>query len=96
MTLIGWIVSIPILFILPGLLPSRIITGRVFSGWTLAWAVFFSVVLLPPLCFAMAMLFGTTVRLSWLIPLALVLGVIGLVFPGRSSDARTDAGDGDL
>ncbi len=72
------------------------VTGRILSARTLAWAVFFSVVLLPPLAFGIAMLLGTTVNARLTIPLAVALGILGLAVPGKFLGARPDAGDGNL
>lgn len=82
------LLSIPVLFILPGLWPARLVTGRLFSGVTIAWAMFFSVVLMPPLCFGLAMLLGTTMNFSLTVAVALALGVPGLWRPGRRSEAK--------
>jgi len=84
----------PLFFVLPGLLPARIITGGAWNGWTLAWSIFFSVVGLPPLAFGLAMLLGTTVNLFLLIPLAAGLGALNLIFPKPMKSFRSNAGAG--
>ncbi|NLH48953.1 MAG: hypothetical protein GX444_10160 [Myxococcales bacterium] len=78
-----WLLSSPLLFLLPGLLPARLVTGKPVTGWTLVWAFFFSLVLLPPAAFACAMLLGTTVRPELLFPLTIVMGAPGLYWPRR-------------
>jgi hypothetical protein len=84
-----WILAAPVVLVLPGLLPARLVTGTLRSGWTLAWASFFSVVLLPPLAFGAAMLLGTTMNARLVLPLAAALGVAGLIFPRPAKpDAR--------
>lgn len=91
-----WILLSPVLFILPGLYPARLITGRLFYPATLLWSVFFSVVLLPPLGFGLAILLKTTVKPQLVLPVALVLGVFGLIFPRTKPKSDPDARDGDL
>jgi hypothetical protein len=82
-----WVLLAPIVFVLPGLLPARLVTGELISGATLVWALFFSLVLLPPLSFGLAMLLGTTMNPGLVIPLALVLGAAGLLFHWRRRGA---------
>ncbi len=78
-----WLLLCPVIFVLPGLLPARLVTGQLLCGATLVWAIFFSLVLLPPLAFGLAMLLGTTMSPALVIPLALVLGVPGLALHWR-------------
>ena len=78
-----WVLLSPIIFVLPGLLPARLVTGRLLCWPTLVWALFFSLVLLPPLGFGLAMLLGTTMNPGVIIPLALALGVPGLAVRWR-------------
>ena len=80
---IAWVLLAPLVFVLPGLLPARLVTGELKSGATLVWALFFSVVLLPPLAFGLAMLLGTTMNPGLVIPLALALGAANLLGRGR-------------
>jgi len=76
-----WLLLSPVIFLLPGLLPARLITGQLLAARTLLWSFFFSLVLLPPLCFVLAMLLGTTINAVLVIPVALALGAVGLFFP---------------
>lgn len=91
-----WLLLSPVVFVLPGLLPARFVTGRRIGGDTLLWAFFFSLVLLPPICFGLAMLVGTTVNDPLILLVALALGVPGLFLPRRFTGNRTDARDGHL
>lgn len=79
MTVLVWMLASPILFVLPGLWPAQRITGVAFGARTLGWAVFFSVVLLPPVAFGVAMIFGTVMGAHLLVPLGLALGAPGIV-----------------
>lgn len=83
MTIFVWMLASPILFVLPGLWPAQHVTGVAFDARTLGWAVFFSVVLLPPVAFGVAMIFGTVMGAHVLIPLGLVMGAPGFVAFGR-------------
>lgn len=85
-----WLLFFPILFVFPGLYPARKITGARYSGWTFIWAAFFSIVALPPLAFGLAMILGTTVKPTLLLPLAIVLGLPGLFFPRKKGRAVTE------
>ena len=78
-----WILCSPIIFVFPGLLPARLVTGRLWSGWTLVWALLFSVVLLPPLCFGLAILLQTTINPHLVLPVAIVLGIPGVFLPRK-------------
>lgn len=78
-----WLLLSPIIFVLPGMIPARLVTGKRLGGATLIWAFFFSMVLLPPLAFGLAMLLGTTMSPAVVIPLALVVGLPGLAVRGR-------------
>ncbi len=88
MTSLLWVLLTPVLFIGPGLLLARLVAGPKISGITLAWAAFFSVVLLPTFAFGLAMLFGTTANALLVIPFALVLGILGLVFPRNKGEEK--------
>lgn len=83
----------PLVFIMPGWLPARCVTGGRFDGATLAWAAFFSVVLLPPIAFGAAMALGVTVGPALILFLTLVLGALGWFFPAESRN-RNDVGPG--
>ncbi len=81
-------VSAPLLFVLPGLLPARVLTGRLLSWPTLAWAVFFSVLLLPVFSFGLAMALHVSVGPALVYPLAAVLGLAGVLCPRRFCSGR--------
>lgn len=78
-----WILCSPIIFVLPGLLPARLVTGRRWSWWTLGWAFFFSVVLLPPLCFGLAILLNTNINPTLVLPVAIIMGLPGVLLPRK-------------
>jgi ABC-type molybdate transport system permease subunit len=82
---IFWLIASPLLFVLPGLFPARMVTGERFSFQTIAWALFFSVVLLPPICFGLAMLLGTVAGPALVLPVGIGLSAIGLIFPKRTN-----------
>ncbi len=83
MAALFWILCSPIIFVLPGLLPARLVTGRRWTWWTVAWAFFFSVVLLPPICFGLAILLGTNINPYLVLPVAIILGLPGVLLPKR-------------
>lgn len=83
-----WILLAPVLFVGPGLLPARIVAGPGITAWTLVWSFFFSVVLLPTLAFGLAMLLGTTANAYLVVPLAVVLGVLGMIFPRKRKETQ--------
>ncbi len=87
MTTFVWILASPILFVLPGLWPAQRVTGSALCARTLGWAVFFSVVFLPPVAFGVAMVFGTVMGAHVLIPLGLAMGAPGIVAIGRRGRA---------
>lgn len=74
-----WLITAPVFFLLPGWWPAQCVTGRAFAGATFAWAVFFSVILLPPLCFGLAMIAGTVVGYPLLLAVSLACGLGGLL-----------------
>jgi len=76
---VDWL-CVPLLFVLAGWLPAQWVTGRRFSGGTVAWAALFSVVLLPPLCFGLAMALGTVVTLPLAVTAAGAMALAGLAF----------------
>ncbi len=78
-----WIICSPLIFVFPGLLPARLLTGRRWTWWTGVWAFFFSVVLLPPACFGLAILLGTNINPTLVLPVAIILGLPGVFLPGR-------------
>ena len=96
MKILLWIFSIPFLFVLPGLFAARWIEGGKVTIRTLGWSVFFSAVLLPPLAFGLAMIFRTTVNWRLLFPLAIFLGIAGLIPSRFFPDNNRNAGHGDL
>jgi hypothetical protein len=85
-----WILLAPVLFVGPGLLPARLVAGPEINRWTLVWSFFFSVVLLPTLAFGLAMIFGTTANGFLLLPLALVLSLVGLIFPRKAKEGSKE------
>jgi hypothetical protein len=91
-----WLLLSPLIFIAPGLWPARRLTGGAYTGWTFVWAFFFSVLVMPPLAFGLAMLLGTTMNAALLLPLGAVLGLLGLFSPRRVKGARTDADPGPM
>ncbi|MCL4234469.1 MAG: hypothetical protein KJ042_08125 [Deltaproteobacteria bacterium] len=86
-TTFWWIIASPILFVLPGLWPAQVVTGSTLCARTLGWAVFFSVVLLPPVAFGVAMIVGTVMGAHVLIPLGLAMGAPGVVAIARRGRA---------
>jgi len=79
-----WLIASPVLFVLPGLLPARLVTGAKITAWTIVWAVFFSVLFVPLISFALAMIIGTTAGPFVFVPVAMVLGLAGLIYPKRT------------
>ncbi len=83
-----WIFAAPVFFLLPGWGPAQWVTGRAFGGATLAWAAFFSVVLLPPVCFGVAMIGGTVVGYPLLASVSVAFGLCGFILFVRRRKSR--------
>ena len=85
-----WLILSPVIFVLPGLLPARLVAGPKITVWTIAWAVLFSVVFVPLISFSLAVIFGTTANPLIFVPVSLVLGALGVIFPKARKEALSE------
>jgi hypothetical protein len=76
---VSWLIVAPLVFLLPGWALAQAVTGRAFTGATALWALFFGVVLMPPLCFGVAMALGTVVTPTLALAVGGAFGALGLI-----------------
>ncbi len=76
-----WLMISPLVLVLPGLYPAKLVAGTAISARTFAWALFFSILFVPLISFALAMILGATAGPAIFLPVSFVLGAVGLIFP---------------